>query len=171
MFSELVKIGNLTKSIGDYDLANAIFAVALNRYFGLSLDERDTNRIWLVWESQDEAGEYPQEVYYDLLNIETAEPTETGYHLFRLCIPIPLLDSFAAITALKCANMEARGEHGREEREPEEGEIEDLWERLFAIADKFEIEEAMNQVLDTSECELVFERVASRIKPEIKEIA
>jgi hypothetical protein len=166
MFVELIKLGNKAKVVQEYDLANAIFAVILDKYFGLSKKEREATDVppvaWLTWETQDELGVYPAEVYYDLLVVEAAEYFEEsgGYKLHSLNIPLPLINFFAALTAMKAASITERAEHGREHRAPKENEVEDLWKSFFGIVDKSIIKDAMSNVLDSNECELVFERVS-----------
>ena len=79
VFSDLVSIGNRAKDIARYDIANDAFAVALDAYFDIQDKDGDENGpppAWLEWETQDEAGDYPPEVYYDLLDICT--PPRSG---------------------------------------------------------------------------------------------
>lgn len=131
-FIEGIKVGNECKSFGEYKLANEIFANLLEDYFELPLSEKEETEsgppaAWLEWETQDVVGEYPGEVYYDLLVICAAEPTdEEGWRLLRLNIPVPLLGTDAAMTALKAAAIVERGQHGREHVAPVEDQIERL---------------------------------------------
>lgn len=159
MFVELIKLANRAKTVNEYDLANAIFSVLLDKFFGLSEEEREATDVppvaWLSWEETQ--GDGLTEVYYDLLVIEAAEFSEEsdGYKLHALNIPVPMVNFYAAITAMKAARITERAEHGRENQEPEDGEIENLWQSFFSIVDKSIVENAMNEVLDSDECEAV----------------
>lgn len=169
MFVELIKLANRAKTVNEYDLANAAFSVLLDKYFGLPEEDREATDVppvaWLTWETQDEMGDWPAEVYYDLLVIEAAEYFEEsgGYKIHALNIPVPMLNFYSAITAMKAASITERSEHGRKNQEPEDGEIENLWQSFFSIVDNSIVEDAMNEVLDVDECELVFERVSKRL--------
>lgn len=133
VFSDLVSIGNRAKDIARYDIANDAFAVALDAYFDIQDKDGDENGpppAWLEWETQDGAGDYPPEVYYDLLDICTPPVRD---HVERLCIPVPLLNQFEAISALKAATLVERAEHGRETREDEGDEWGGLIEELYGV--------------------------------------
>jgi hypothetical protein len=127
---KIIKIGNQAKDIGEYDLANAAFAVLLDRYLdGFRFDSETYDGLWLEWETQDETGKYVPELYYDLLNVCCL--SEDGP--IGLCIPVPILDPHSAMTALKTAHICEREQHGREQREAEADEIDDLWKRLIEV--------------------------------------
>lgn len=155
-FINLTKLANQAKSVGEYRIANWIFAYLLEEYFRLPEDEKNGTEdgpppLWLEWETSDEYGEYPPEVYYDLLVIVCPESFENGYLLHHLNIPVPLLNHFSALTALKCAAVVDREEHGREIREPSETEIADLWSRLFEMVDHSTLASVASSNLDLEE--------------------
>lgn len=172
MFAELVKLANRAKTINEYDLANAAFAVLLDKYLSLPEDDRGVQDLsevfyappvaWLLWETRDDLGRFPGEAFYDLLVVETASEDSGRWYLHSLNIPVPMLNSYVAITAMKAASrFTERVEHNREHARPDPDEVEALWESFFSIVDLSTIKDAMNKVLDSYECEALSERLTA----------
>ena len=123
-YDELIVLANRAKNVRLYDMANIIFAILLSAAFRQSQHETE---LWLEWETQDEEGCGPEEVYYDLLDVCCWD-----IHQARrsLCIPVPLLRNFSALAALKRATIVPREEHGRVTSEASEEQIAELWVEL-----------------------------------------
>ena len=102
-FNNLLSLANRAKSLGEYRISNAIFALLLN-----ALLEKRSSDLVLRLETRDEKGESMKEAYYDLLLIEEVD---TGN---SLCIPLPLLTTEAVISACKAGvHSVERKEHHR----------------------------------------------------------
>ena len=95
-FSQLINICNQCKNIGNYNLANSAFAVALENLSG-----KDTG---ILIETDDETGEYT--AYYDLITIVT--PTNSA------CIPTPLLSTLMVAQMYKAGRIVDREVHNRQ---------------------------------------------------------
>ena len=92
---QLFNLADRSKNIGEYDLANAIFAVLLGQ---LLKSEANIN---LYWETNDMLGALPSEVYYDLAVLEYIGEDDDIDIVPSLCIPAPLLTSEAVVCFFK----------------------------------------------------------------------
>ncbi len=142
----MMGIADNAKAIGYYPIANAITAVLLDECLGsrrYPQEDDPSPPITIEWETQDEDGWYPHEVYYDLVVLRHGDKS--------LCIPVPLLNSFVAITALKAATRRDRAEHRREVEEPREGEVAGLWVGLGEIIPIADLHRLVGEYLDKAQ--------------------
>jgi hypothetical protein len=139
---KLMHVANRAKTIGngDYTLPNVIFAILLEKYFGArneltevlnaKIEKGLTDVLDVNLETKESDGYSPEEVQYDLLTI-LAKPSTEEVTLASVCIPIPLLNFYSAIAAMKKARIVERGEHMRNYEEPKVWERSDLWEKVL----------------------------------------
>lgn len=136
-FSEAINLGNLAKNMGEMSVANLAFGLSLRAYF-VDLGQRREVPSLLI-ETQDSS--VVEEVYYDLLAIEEEEGES-------LCIPVPLLQPFAAFCAAKSARVVGRQEHGRKVRKDVSSvEIEELWRQLFELGDEDDFAYVLGEII------------------------
>lgn len=120
---KLFTLANEAKDVREYALANTIFAFLISESTQLEgswMTFEDPFR--LQWETADEEGRTPSEVYYDLVGLEFGE--------HYLCLPAPLLKRDVAISVLKRAEIVERDRHERSTRKIVEGELELLWKEF-----------------------------------------
>jgi len=138
----LMAIANKAKSVGGRDdmlLANVVFAVILDMHLSsqdLACQDEMTD---LEYQTQDSVGRDHGQPYYDIIRI-VGWYESTGQVFDTVCIPVPLLSRFSALSALKAATLlepeenvssdnsqwyEPRGESYRF------GEMNGLWMELF----------------------------------------
>jgi len=147
---ELIKIAEDAKDIGEYVIANAAVAVVLSDHFtarnAAALGEAVQDGVTLFWVTDDPDGDFVDEVYYDLLGVAIKTDDERR----GTCIPVPLLGLNAAITAKKSARSCVREVHDRDVREPNTGEADALWARLFRVYSVDAVERAAKAILNKS---------------------
>jgi hypothetical protein len=141
----LLQLADRAKNGWDYPLANAIFAILLDKYYASQLPrEEDGGDWWLEWETQDIEGKCPGEVYYDLAVI----CCHGSDGIVSLCIPVPLLARDAAILVLKSARRVDRREHHRALGSENPDESKKLWEEFAAAASQDEAMDAVSHFLE-----------------------
>ena len=139
-FASLIAAGDRAKDLGQYDLANMVFAVLLAEYVSLTPEEREatTERppiAWTLYETDDRLAENGiGQAYYDLAHIATFDEGE----LVSICIPVPLLKQVALATFMKLSpSYIDRTSHSREVAEnPEPDAVEAVAESVYEICGK-----------------------------------
>ena len=147
LIDQLLEVAFAAKGVGHYDVANAAFAMLLDVVLGESFEVK---RLTLEWETQDWEGRLIGEVYYDLLIIVDSATN------CRLSIPVPLLNKFAAVSALKASTVVERDSHCTNARQGDLTAV--LWERLkeAEVSCGCEIKSCVLQYLDPEGCEELF---------------
>jgi hypothetical protein len=115
-FNRLVEIVNEAKNIGNYDIANSAFAVALEHY-----GNKDAA---IFIETDSSSGKYSP--YYDLVCVTSR--TDTA------CIPTPLLHTLTVASAYKAGRFVEREAHNRETSITNPELEQSLREELISLA-------------------------------------
>ncbi len=130
---KLYELSERAKTIGggqDYALANAVFCVVIDHLYHVGGGKMDGLALFL--ETQDEDGWYAEEAYYDLFALHFTDEEKD----LVFTIPVPLINTVAAVSMTKNSTITARDEHRRSYESGAEGELEVLWQQLFAEASK-----------------------------------
>jgi len=158
----LMKIANRAKSVGGKDdmlLANAVFAVLLDMHLSSqNLVRRDETyeRTSLEYQTQDLIGNDHCQPYYDILRI-VGWYQVTGEVFDTVCIPVPLLSKFSALSALKAAKRvepEEDVDHDDDDWHRPRGEtyrfgeMNGLWMELFHYFSPSDVSIVMEEHLD-----------------------
>jgi hypothetical protein len=136
-FASLIAAGDRAKDLGQYELANMVFAVLLAEYVSLTPEEREatTERppvAWTLYETDDRMAENGiGQAYYDLAHIATFDEGV----LESFCIPVPLLKQTALATFMKLSpSYINRTSHNREVVEnPDPAEVEAVRREIYEI--------------------------------------
>lgn len=131
---KLFEMAHEAQECSVFEVANIIFAILIQWHF------KGVAKLPLVWETNDVYGADANVtgslsapgVWYDLLVIYEFE----GERGSRLCIPVPLLERFTSLTALKCAKMEERSGNGGHTKRTDWSEAR-IWNDFFFILPQF----------------------------------
>lgn len=124
MINKIIEIANNVQaaSRGEYyALSNILFGVLLNKVFS------GEPRLCLELETNETTGD-PHETYYDLFVIT--------FESDSLCIPAPLLETSAAIAAMKRATIVPRRETSRSDHPDVDFTMSDLWREVYELLDE-----------------------------------
>ncbi|MES2088328.1 MAG: hypothetical protein V4467_05070 [Patescibacteria group bacterium] len=113
------------------------------------IEKGDVTQIRVSLETRDFEGSNVLETHYDLLTLTAVE--KDSWVADSVCIPIPVLSTISAVTAMKDAVTSEHRQHFREAEEDINGEyMSSLWEELLAAIPARVIWAIIEKYLDRS---------------------